>query len=98
MNSKLDRALTGSAASVRDAGGIIDELAGLAAARLDSTAAYVRRHDPGIGLDHMRRIIRRHPARIVAGAAAAGFVFGMAALTVSALLRSSSAALEPSRT
>ena len=96
--SNLDPALTGSDACVREAGEVIDELAERAAARLDSTAAYLRRHDPKIGLRHMRRVIRRHPARIVAGAAAAGFVFGMAAVTLSALLWSSSAALEPSRT
>jgi hypothetical protein len=82
--NKLDDALTGSARSMRAAGETLDELAGRAADKLDSTAAYVRSHDPGIGLVHLRQIIRRHPAVMVAGAAAAGVVVGMAlAVTMS---------------
>ena len=97
MNSKFDRPRTGLVAAVPQAGEVMDELAARAA-RLASSAGYVRRHEPGIGLGRMRRIIRRYPPRIVAGGAAAGFVFGMAALTLSALSRASSAALESSRT
>src|SRR3954469_11274493 len=83
---KLDHALTGAATSVRDAGEAIDHLAERTAAKLDSTAAYVRRYDPASRLREMREAIRRRPAASVAGAAAAGFLFGMAALTVSGFL------------
>jgi ElaB/YqjD/DUF883 family membrane-anchored ribosome-binding protein len=71
-------ALTGSASSVRDAGEAIDELAEKAAAKLDSTAKYVRSHDAEGILTDVRHVIRRHPASVVTGAAAVGFLFGLA--------------------
>ncbi len=70
--------LSGSAVSVRDAGEAIDHFAERTAANLDSTAAYVRRHDVARGLDAVQQAIRRHPAGIVVGAAAAGFLLGFA--------------------
>src|SRR5437763_17101461 len=86
---KLDQALTGSATSMRDAGEAIDHLAERTAAKLDSTAAYVRRYDPASRLREMREGIRRRPAASVAGAGAAGVLFSLAALTVSGFLRAS---------
>lgn len=82
---KLDRArrctadaLADSASSVRDAGETIDSMAGDAADTLDSTAAYVRRHDVNGMLVDLQRIIRHHPGSVAAGAAVAGFLFGLA--------------------
>lgn len=69
-------ALTGSASSVRDTAEAIDELAESAAAKLDSTAAYVRNYDAGDIFVDLGKFVRRHPATFIAGAVAAGFVLG----------------------
>jgi hypothetical protein len=61
---------------VRDTGEAIDELAESAAARLDSTAAFVRNYDPGDIVVDLGRFVRRHPATFIA--VAAGFVLGFA--------------------
>ncbi len=70
-------ALTGSATSVRDAAGAVDQLAKGAAAKLDSTAAYLRSHDSSSLLAGVRQVIRRHPTSIVAAAIAVGVAFGI---------------------
>ena len=72
-------ALNGSASTVRDTAGAIDELADSTAAKLDSTAAFVRYYDPGEVFVNLRKVVGRHPAIFLTGAAAAGFVFGFAA-------------------
>jgi ElaB/YqjD/DUF883 family membrane-anchored ribosome-binding protein len=76
--NKLDDALTDSARSMRAASDKLDNLVGRAADKLDSTAAYVRSHDPARGFVQIQQMIRRHPTAIVAGAAAAGIILGMA--------------------
>jgi hypothetical protein len=71
-------ALVTSACSLREAGEAIDNLAEAAAAKLDSTAAYVRRHDLRDMLKDFRPVIRRHPAAFAMGAAAGGIVLAFA--------------------
>ncbi len=72
-------ALNGSASTVRDTAEAIDELAESAAAKLDSTAAFVRDYDPGEVFVTLGRVVGRHPAVFLTGAAVAGFLFGFAA-------------------
>jgi hypothetical protein len=76
-------ALKGSASSVRDANEAIDGLAGRAAATLDSTATYIRRHDSKGMLLDLQQIIWRHPTSLALGAAAAGFLLGLSVRRVS---------------
>ncbi|MEO8661806.1 MAG: hypothetical protein ABI693_25290 [Bryobacteraceae bacterium] len=71
-------ALTDSASSVRDTGETIDAMAGKTAAGLDSTAKYIRRHEFGDLLGGLRQVVRHHPGRFLMGAAAAGFILGLA--------------------
>ncbi|MGD0579521.1 MAG: hypothetical protein ABSC08_11395 [Bryobacteraceae bacterium] len=76
-------ALAGAASSVRTTGRqgseAIDDLANRAASKLDSTAAYVRRHDVRDMLGNLRQVVRQHPASFLVGAAAVGFFLGSAA-------------------
>jgi hypothetical protein len=72
-------ALNGSASTVRDTAEAIDELAESTATKLDSTAAFVRDYDPGDVLVTLRKVVGRHAAIFLTGAAAVGFVFGFAA-------------------
>jgi len=72
-------ALNGSASTVRDTAGAIDELAESTATKLDSTAAFVRNYDPGDVFVSLAKVVGRHPAIFLSGAAAAGFAFGFAA-------------------
>lgn len=73
-------ALAGAASSVRTTGRqgseAIEDLANNAASKLDSTAAYVRRHDVGDMLGNLRQVIRQHPASFLVGAAVVGFFLG----------------------
>jgi hypothetical protein len=71
--------LNGSASTVRDTAEAIDELAESTAAKLDSTAAFVRNYDPADVFIRLGKVLSRHPAIFLTGAAAAGFVFGFAA-------------------
>jgi len=75
-------ALAGAACSVRATGRqgseAIDDLASSAASKLDSTAAYVRRHDPSDMLGDLQQVVRRHPASFLVGAAVVGFFLGSA--------------------
>src|ERR1035438_3844569 len=66
-------ALNGSASTVRGTAEAIDELAESTAAKLDSTAAFVRDYDPAnVGVT-LGKVVGRHPAVFVTGAAIAGF-------------------------
>jgi ElaB/YqjD/DUF883 family membrane-anchored ribosome-binding protein len=75
-------ALAGAACSVRTTGRqgseAIDDLANSAASKLDSTAAYVRRHDTSDMLGDLQQLVRRHPASFLVGAAVVGFFLGSA--------------------
>lgn len=71
-------ALTDSASSVRGTGEAIDSMAGKTAAGLDSTAKYIRRHEFSDLLGGLRQVVRHHPGRFLMGAAAAGFLLGIA--------------------
>lgn len=71
-------ALAGSAASMRNAGEAIDDIAERAASGLDSTAAYVRRHDTGRIGSELRQIVRKNPAALIAAGTAIGFLLGFA--------------------
>lgn len=74
--------LAGAASSVRATGRqgseAIEDLANNAASKLDSSAAYVRRHDVGDMLGNLRQVVRQHPASFLVGAVAAGFFLGSA--------------------
>jgi hypothetical protein len=72
-------ALNGSASTVRDTGEAIDELVESTAAKLDSTAVFVRNYDPGNVLVTFKKFVGHHPAIFITGVAAAGFLFGVAA-------------------
>jgi hypothetical protein len=76
-------ALSGAACSVRTTGrqgsAAIDDLTNNAASKLDSTAAYVRRHDTSDMLGDLQQIVRRHPGSFLVGAAVVGFFLGSAA-------------------
>jgi hypothetical protein len=72
-------ALNGSASTVRDTAEAIDELAENTAAKLDSTASFVRNYDPADVFVTLYKVIGRHPAIFLTGAAAAGFLLGFAA-------------------
>jgi hypothetical protein len=73
-------ALAGAASSVRTTGrqgsDTIDNLAERAASKLDSTAAYVRKHDVREMFGKLRQVVRRHPTSFLFGAAAIGFFVG----------------------
>jgi ElaB/YqjD/DUF883 family membrane-anchored ribosome-binding protein len=75
-------ALAGAASSVRSTGRqgseAIEDLTKSAASKLDSTAAYVRKHDMGDMLGHLRHVVRRNPTSFIVGAAAIGFFLGTA--------------------
>jgi hypothetical protein len=72
-------ALNGSASTVRDTAEAIDELAESTATKLDSTAAFVRNYNPADVFVTLGKVIGRHAAIFLTGAAAAGFVLGFAA-------------------
>jgi len=90
VGEKLDEArsgtadaLTSAASSVRSTGRrgaeTIDNLSRNAAGKLDTSAAYVRSHDVGSLLTHLRQVIRRHPTGFVLLAAGIGFLAGSTA-------------------
>jgi len=75
-------AFENAASSVRTSGRYgaetIETLSESAAGKLDSTAAYVRRHSVGGMLINLRQVIRRHPTGFLVLAAGIGFLAGSA--------------------
>jgi ElaB/YqjD/DUF883 family membrane-anchored ribosome-binding protein len=77
---KTAEGLQTAASSVRTAGRhgseAIDNFATDTAGKLDCAAAYIRDHDAGGVLAHLRQVIRRNPTGFLIIAATIGFVVG----------------------